>query len=96
MFLYQFWGKVSIIKNMGKISGKDIVKRMLERKDLKYFSQDLGIPNQTISNWKTRNAPPKAEELLKIAIYLDVSIEWLLTGQERAAPKIPILIKQNY
>lgn len=89
MFLIPILGKSVDNKNMGKISGKNIVKRMLERKDLKYFSQDLGIPNQTISNWKTRDAPPKAEELLAIAQYLNVSIEWLLTVQERAAPKIP-------
>ena len=72
-----------------KISGRDIVKRMSERKPLKCYEQDLGIPNQTISHWKVADIPPKANELLKIAIYLDVSIEWLLTGQERAAPKIP-------
>lgn len=71
------------------ISGREIVERMTAIKPLKCYVQDLGIPNQTISNWKNRNAPPRANELLKIAMYLDVSIEWLLTGQERTAPELP-------
>lgn len=70
-----------IIKNMS-ISGRDIVKRMAEKKPLKCYEQDLNIPNQTISHWKVADSPPKANELLKIAHYLNVSIEWLLTGQD--------------
>lgn len=69
------------------ISGKDIVKRMSQMHPLKCYTQDLGIPIQTISNWKLRDAPPRADDLLKIAKYLNVSIEWLLTGEDENIPQ---------
>lgn len=65
-----------------KVSGKEIVKRMSERKEIKEYVADLGIPTQTISNWKTRDAAPKAQELYDIANYLGVSTDWLITGKE--------------
>ena len=66
------------------ISGMKFIERIeamgVQRKSI---SRDLGIPEQTISNWKTRDKAPKSEELFKIAKYLNVSMEWLLTGEER-------------
>jgi len=64
------------------ISGKEIVSRMAEKKEIKEYVQALGIPAQTISNWKTRDAAPKAQEVYDIAEYLGVSTDWLLTGKE--------------
>lgn len=69
------------------ISGKDIVFRMSQLKPIKCYVSELGIPAQTISSWKTKDIPPKAPELLAIANYLNVSIEWLLTGEEKTIPQ---------
>lgn len=41
-----------------------------------------GIPKQLFSDWKKRNSTPKAETLLKIADFLDVSVEYLVSGRE--------------
>ena len=71
---------------MQRISGKDVVQRMSSLRELKCFTMDLNIPSQTISNWKIRDKPPKAEDLIAISEYLNVSIEWLLTGQEKNVP----------
>lgn len=71
------------------ISGREVVKRMNSRKELKAYINDLHIPAQTISNWKTRDKAPKSEELYQIAQYLGVSMEWLLTGEEPSSTALP-------
>lgn len=53
------------------------IKTLCELKDL----QNIGISPQLISNWKSRNSIPKADDLYKIAKFLNVSMEWLLTGE---------------
>lgn len=53
------------------------IKSICELKEL----EKLGISPQSISNWKTRNTIPKADDLYKIAKYLNVTMEWLLTGE---------------
>jgi len=55
------------------------IKTLTPLKDL----ESVGISQQAISNWKSRNSIPKADDLYKIAQKLDVSMEWLLTGHDR-------------
>jgi transcriptional regulator with XRE-family HTH domain len=57
---------------------------------------DLGIPAQTISNWKIRNNIPPADVILQIATYLHVSVEWLLTGKNSTGftPEDVTLVRQ--
>lgn len=42
----------------------------------------LGITQSTFSTWKTRHKNPPAEYMKKIADYLGVSLEYLMTGEE--------------
>lgn len=49
--------------------------------ELKEYVSYCGIPSSTISNWKTRNSSPKVADVVKIALYKNVSIEWLITGE---------------
>lgn len=72
---------------MKTLSGAEIVERISSKIKLSFLSEKLGIPNQTISNWKIRDKPPKADELFAIADYLHVSIEWLLTGEKSSIPQ---------
>lgn len=60
----------------------DLIDRMKSIKPLKDIIEATGIPQPNISAWKTRNSFPKADDLYKIAKYLDVSMEYLLTGIE--------------
>ena len=39
---------------------------------------ETGIPKSTFSDWKNNRSKPKVEKLIKIANYLDVSIEELI------------------
>lgn len=41
-------------------------------------SVETGIPKSTFSDWKNNRSKPKVEKLVKIANYLEVSIEDLI------------------
>lgn len=43
---------------------------------------DLGIAKNIIGQWKQRGTIPSADTALKIAQYLNTSVEYLLTGTE--------------
>lgn len=70
---------------MGK--GREIVDRIKTLTEIKCLSVDLGIKPQVISNWKIRDTIPSADIALKIANYLNVSVEWLITGEEGEIPQ---------
>ena len=45
------------------------------------FEQELGFSNGSISKWKT--SMPNSKRLQKLADYFNVSVEYLITGQEK-------------
>lgn len=42
----------------------------------------LNITPSTFSDWKKGKSTPNADKLLKIARYLDTTVEYLMTGEE--------------
>ena len=44
------------------------------------LEKELGFSNGSISKWK--NSTPNPERLKKLADYFDVSVEYLMTGEE--------------
>ena len=46
------------------------------------LAEVLGIRPQNISAWSARGTVPAADICLRIAEYLGVSVEWLVTGKE--------------
>lgn len=48
----------------------------------KAFSEQTGIPQTTISDWRKKRTNPTAEKLLIICEVLKVTPEWLLSGIE--------------
>lgn len=54
------------------------IKHHLSSKDLEV----LGYSPQVITNWKARNTIPRADDLYRIAKYIGVSMEYLLTGED--------------
>ena len=50
-------------------------------KTQKEMCDDLGIPPQKISNWKTGYCSPNFDDLIMLADYFDVSLDYLL-GRE--------------
>jgi transcriptional regulator with XRE-family HTH domain len=46
-------------------------------------SKETKIPYSTLSDWKNGKSVPKVDKLQKIADFLNVSVEFLLTGKEK-------------
>lgn len=47
------------------------------------IAQDTGVSRSTLSEWNAGQYIPKADKLLKIARYLNVSIEDLLEAESK-------------
>lgn len=47
-------------------------------------SKETGISQSTLSDWKSGKITPKADKLQIIADYFNVSLEYLMTGEEKA------------
>ena len=66
----------------------DFVKRIDEvllRKNLKRAAlcNDLELSSTAITDWARRGTVPAGDICLKIADYLGVSVEWLISGKDR-------------
>lgn len=57
-------------------------------KKQKELSQYTGISEQTISDWKKKGSIPSADKISGIADFLEVSTDYLLTGEEQTISKI--------
>ena len=73
--------------NENATNGMLIVERiddLLKKKNENRVSlaEVLGIKPQNISAWSARGTVPAADICLRIAEYLGVSVEWLITGKE--------------
>lgn len=65
-----------------------IIERLLLILDRKNYKMSelctfLNINTSTMANWKTRNTDPPAKYLIPICEFLDVSLKYLLTGEEQ-------------
>jgi transcriptional regulator with XRE-family HTH domain len=49
----------------------------------KQFSEETGILQSTISEWKKKKTNPTSEKIMVICKVLDVTPEWLLSGIEK-------------
>lgn len=61
-----------------------IFERLLQEKGLKAadVTRATGIKSPVFSEWKKGKSKPNTEKLIKIANFLDVSVEYLMTGKE--------------
>lgn len=50
-------------------------------------SKDLGIAQSVLSSWKNGISTPKQDKMQKIADYFNVSVEYLMTGEEKEGDK---------
>lgn len=62
----------------------EILEQLLIERNLKLseLADNLNITRQILYYWKSGRSLPKADILLKIARYFDVSIEYLMTGED--------------
>ena len=51
------------------------------------MARATGISNMTLSDWKRGKSVPKSDKMRKIAEYLNVSVDYLMTGRGGAFTK---------
>ena len=51
----------------------------------KEFADSIKISQQTVNTWKMRGSSPPVELISSIADFFSVTVEWLLTGEEKAS-----------
>ena len=49
----------------------------------KDFAIKTGIPQSTVSEWKTKKTNPTSDKIMVICHVLEVTPEWLLSGVEK-------------
>lgn len=62
----------------------EIFEKLLEEKGLKPadVTRATGIKSPVFSEWKKGKSKPNTEKMIKIAKFLEVSVEYLTTGEE--------------
>ena len=53
----------------------------------KVFSEETGISQSTISEWKSKHTNPTSEKIMVICNVLEVTPEWLLSGIENTGDR---------
>ena len=61
---------------------------VLSNKNLsqKEFAKAINVNEKTVSAWKKNNSLPSADKISDISDFLNISLEYLLTGQEKSPP----------
>ncbi len=63
----------------------EVFERLLKERNVTAsdVSKATGIARSNFTDWKKGRTTPKLEKIQKIADYFDVSIEYLMTGEEK-------------
>lgn len=66
-------------------------QELLDKKGLKNadVARAADVSNMTLSDWKRGKTTPKTDTMQKIANYLGTTVEYLLTGEEKAPDELP-------
>lgn len=72
------------------------LKQLIKAKGLtaKQLSDSTGIPRTTISEWINGREPTASDALIKLARFLGVSVEFLITGEHPEKQLIDDIIQQ--
>ncbi len=67
----------------------EIFARLLNQRNLKAADvcRGTGLPSSLFSEWKRGKSTPKADKMKKIADFFEVSVDYLLNGEEGAQAK---------
>ncbi len=58
----------------------DILDSYLKEKKIsrRQFCNLIDVPNSTIASWKSKNVMPSVEIVVKVARFMNVSLDWLV------------------
>lgn len=62
----------------------DIFEQLLQERGITAYkvSKETGVTQSTLSDWKRGRSTPKTDNMKKIADYLGVTVDYLMTGEE--------------
>jgi len=77
---------------MNGIEFVDRIDNILQKKNISRvkMNEDIGLQKNLIAQWKQRGTIPSADTALKIAQYLNTTVEYLLTGKETDENKVKL------
>lgn len=63
----------------------EIFEQLLQQFNVTAYkvAKETGITQSTLSDWKYGKSTPKSENMKKIADYFGISIDYLMTGEEK-------------
>ena len=63
-----------------------VFEQLCQEKGVKPYrvSKETGVSQTTLSRWKTSGKDPERDVLLKLAIYFNTTVDFLISGDERA------------
>lgn len=63
----------------------DVFEQLIQKKGITPYkvSKETGVTQTALSNWKSGKSTPTTKTLQKIADYLGVTIDYLMTGEEK-------------
>ena len=63
-----------------------IFEQLLQKHDVSTYkvSKETGIAQSVFSSWKNGISTPKADKIQKIADYFNVSVDYLMTGEDKS------------
>lgn len=75
----------------------EIFARLLEQRNLKAADvcRGTGLPSSLFSEWKRGKSTPKADKMKKIADFFEVSVEFLMTGENPNSKATDLTEKDN-
>ena len=84
--------KISGIAFVNRIDGLCSVRGM----NRKTLCETLGILQGTMATWKTKDIMPPVYTIVKIADFFDISLDFLITGEEHTNKESDIsILKKN-
>lgn len=79
------------VRTLNRFCMRFVIKRLMEKKKietLREISLATGIPNATFNDWTTGRFTQNPEYLDTLAKYFDVSVEYLMFGEETDREKL--------
>lgn len=68
----------------------------VRRMTLKEVSKATGVPSSTLSEWLNNRSPKNPEQIRKVAQYMNVSLHYLLFGEEDSQEPIQKILKEDF
>lgn len=75
----------------------DVLKKLIDKKSITIseLSKETGIPQSTLSEWSNGREPLFSDNLIKLANYFNVTLEYLLTSKNKEEELISNIITSN-